>query len=46
MIVAVNVLHSHFWQFVEVEFGVVGAVRRFECACGAIDFDRAPAGTA
>lgn len=46
MIATVDVRHSHFWQFVEVEFGVVGAVRRFECVCGAIDFDRASAGTA
>lgn len=31
--------HSHIWQLMELDFGAGGAVRRFECSCGAIDFD-------
>lgn len=31
--------HSHLWQLVELDFAAGGAVRTFECPCGAIDFD-------
>jgi hypothetical protein len=36
---AVSLLHAHVWQLMELDFGTGGAVRRFECSCGAIDFD-------
>ena len=36
--------HSHAWQLVELDYGVGGAVRRFECLCGATDFDAVSVG--
>lgn len=36
--------HSHTWCLTELDFAGVYAIRRFECACGATDFDAMSAG--
>lgn len=30
---------GHDWALVEIEFGLNGSVRRYECRCGAINYD-------
>lgn len=31
--------NGHDWTLVEIEFGLNGSVGRYECRCGAINYD-------